>query len=109
MARTVFTLTLTGTATAHASANDIANLTVTFADDAFTNEGAATVGNSTKNDIAVSFKDASSITWAGSFTEAATNNGSMAGSSVTATLAGDTFTAGVANGTGVTVANLPGA
>ena len=102
-------LTLTGTATSHASANDISNLTVTFTDGAFTNEGAATVAGSTKNDIAVSFVDATSITWAGSFTEAAANNGSMAGSSVTATLAGDTFTAGVATGTGVTVTNLPGA
>ena len=40
------------------------------------------------------------ITWAGSFTEAAANNGSVTGS-VTATLTGDTFTSGVATGTGV--------
>ena len=33
-----------------------------------------------------------SITWAGGFTEAAANTGSVAGTSVTATLTGDTFT-----------------
>ncbi|MXW64516.1 MAG: T9SS type A sorting domain-containing protein [Bacteroidetes bacterium SB0662_bin_6] len=47
-----------------------------------------------------------SIAWAGGFTEAAANDGSVTGS-VTATLTNDTFTAGVASGENVTVTNLP--
>ena len=49
---------------------------------------------------------ARSVAWAGGFTETAANDGSVTGS-VTATLTGDTFTAGAATGTGVTVTNLP--
>ena len=107
MARTVFTLTLTGTATNHASANDIANLTVTFGDDAFTNEGAATVGNSAKNDIAVSFTDASGIAYTGTLAETAANNGAVGGE-IVATLSGDTFTAAVVSGNHVSATNVPG-
>ena len=76
---TVVTLTLAGTATNHASSNDISNLEITFGDGAFTNETAATVGGSSKSDIAVSFTDASSIAYTGNLSEAAVNNGSMTG------------------------------
>ena len=104
------TLTLTGTATAHANADDASDVTITFADAAFTNETAATVSGSSKTDIAIDFTDPSTITWAGSFTEAAANDGSVTGS-VTATLAGDTFTpatgAGGTTAADVTVTNLP--
>ena len=107
---TVVTLTLTGTANSHADANDVSNLTITFADAAFTNETAATVSGSSKNDIAIDFTDASGIVYAGSFTEAATNDGSVTGS-VTATLAGDTFAPGTGAGgrtaAGVTASNVP--
>ena len=73
------TLTLTGTATSHADTNDVSNLTITFADGAFTNETAATVSGSSKTDIAIDFADASGIAYAGSFTEAAANDGSVIG------------------------------
>ena len=83
---TVVTLTLTG----NANANDVSNVTITFTDAAFENETAATVSGTTKSDIAVDFANPSSIGYAGSFTEAATNNGAVTGT-VTATLTGDTF------------------
>ena len=91
---TVVTLTLTGNATAHADANDVSNLTITFANDAFVNETASTVAGSSKNEIAIDFADASSITYSGTFTEDAANDGSVTGS-VTATLSGDTFASNV--------------
>ena len=103
---TVITLTLTGTATAHANANDVSNLTVTFSDGAFTNEGASTVTGSSKADIGINFRDASTITWAGTLTEAAANDGSVTGS-ITATLTGDTYTSTVVSAPHVTVSNVP--
>ena len=102
----VVTLTLTGTATNHASSNDISNLEITFGDGAFTNETAATVGGSSKSDIAVSFTDASSIAYTGNLSEAAVNNGSMTGS-IVATLTGDTFTSDVVSGNHVSPSNVP--
>uniref|UniRef100_UPI0009A535EA choice-of-anchor U domain-containing protein n=1 Tax=Zoogloea sp. LCSB751 TaxID=1965277 RepID=UPI0009A535EA len=51
------TLALTGSATAHANANDIGNLTVTFGDAAFTGGNAAAVTNAVKNNLAVDFAD----------------------------------------------------
>ena len=103
---TVVTLTLTGTANAHANANDVSNLTVTFSDGAFTNEDASTVTGSSKADIGIDFRDASTITWAGTLTEAAANDGSVTGS-ITATLAGDTYTSTVVSAPHVTVSNVP--
>ena len=107
---TVVTLTLTGNATTHADANDVSNLTISFADDAFVNQTASTVANSSKSDIEVDFKDASSITYSGSFTEVAANDGSVTGT-VTATLTGDTFAPGTGEGgttaVGVTPNRVP--
>jgi hypothetical protein len=54
---TTATLSLTGNATAHANANDIANLTVSLSDAAFTLSNAASVIGAFKNDIAVDFID----------------------------------------------------
>ncbi len=90
---TQLTLSLTGTATNHANANDVANLTVTFAIGAFTTSTSlATIGNSTKNDLAVNFLDPYSIAYSGAtFTEAAGNNGSIS-NNLTLTLTGTTFT-----------------
>ncbi|MEW6445408.1 MAG: ExeM/NucH family extracellular endonuclease [Pseudomonadota bacterium] len=50
-------LTLTGSATSHASADDVGNLTVTFTDGAFTGGSAAAVTNATKNDLSINFGD----------------------------------------------------
>ncbi|WP_216820039.1 hypothetical protein, partial [Zoogloea sp. LCSB751] len=55
------TLALTGSATAHANANDIGNLTVTFGDAAFTGGNAAAVTNAVKNNLAVDFADPAPI------------------------------------------------
>ena len=96
---TVVTLTLTGNATAHANANDVSNISISFRDDAFVNQTASTVAGSSKNDIEVDFRDASSIAYSGSFTEVAANDGSVTGS-VTATLTGDTFAAASSGTTG---------
>jgi len=98
---TVVTLTLSRSADSHADADDVSDLTVRFADGAFTAGDAASVTGSTKSDLAIDFRDPSSIAWAGGFTEAAANDGSVTGS-VTATLTGDTFGAGA-----MWVPNLP--
>lgn len=49
------TLTLTGTAASHAAANNISNLTVTFANSAFTCSSAISMTNYTKNNLSVAF------------------------------------------------------
>lgn len=51
------TLTLTGNAKDHGSANNIANLTVTLDNGAFTSGQASLVSGATKNDIKLSFLD----------------------------------------------------
>ena len=61
---------------------------------------------SSKADIDINFRDASTITWAGTLTEAAANDGSVTGS-ITATLAGDTYTSTVVSAPHVTVSNVP--
>ncbi|PCJ37337.1 MAG: hypothetical protein COA99_12790, partial [Moraxellaceae bacterium] len=100
-------LTLTGTASNHLDANDIANLTLTFADGAFTGTALATnVSDSTKSDLVVDFNNASNIVYVGSFTETATNDGSVAGS-VVMTLTDDTFAADVVSGFNVLAFNSP--
>ena len=105
---TVVTLTLTGKATNHADTNDVSDLTITFDDAAFTGGDASSVTDSSKNDIAIDFKDPSSITYAGSFSENAANDGSVTGS-ITATLSGDTFAAASSGSTaaGVSATNVP--
>lgn len=50
-------ISFTGTASAHAHANDIANLEVVLADGAFTGGSASTVTGATKSDLVVDFKD----------------------------------------------------
>jgi hypothetical protein len=54
---TIATLSLTGNASAHANANDIANLTVSLSDASFTLGNAAGVTGAFKNDIVVDFID----------------------------------------------------
>jgi autotransporter-associated beta strand protein len=51
------TLSFTGNATAHANANDIANLTVTFGNGDFVGGNAAVVTNATKSDLIIDFAD----------------------------------------------------
>ena len=108
---TVVTLTLTGSATRHANADDVSDLTVAFADDAFTNKTATRVARSSKADIVVDFNNPpvppdASIAWSGSFTETPANDGTVSGT-VTATLTGAIFTPNVVSGSHVTASNVP--
>ncbi|MDQ7089939.1 MAG: Ig-like domain-containing protein [Methylococcales bacterium] len=54
---TTATLSFTGTADAHANADDISNLTVTFSDSDFTYSTASEVTNATKTDLSIDFAD----------------------------------------------------
>jgi hypothetical protein len=109
---TTATLSLTGSATSHASAQDVANMTITWSNAALTNSVAANAVNYAKNDLAVDFNDQASIVWAGSFTETVANGGAVTGTR-TATITGDTYTGSVANAAAFTssthyvVTNLP--
>ncbi len=89
---TTATVTLTGNATDHANLNDISNLEIIFKDDAFTGGYAALVQNSTHSNLSVDFNDPSpELTWtAGTFFEAAVNDGTI-GNSINITLTGETF------------------
>ena len=98
------TVALTGTATNHANANDVANLTITWNDAAFTATPAANITNSAKNNFIVDFNDPASIVYTGSFVEPAINNGSVTGTRV-ATLTGDTFISSIADGSPFTLAH----
>ncbi|MDW8799669.1 DUF5050 domain-containing protein [Clostridium sp. A1-XYC3] len=53
----VLTVTLQGNATLNASANNVSNLIINFADGAFANEPAAQITNSKKSDLTVTFTD----------------------------------------------------
>lgn len=105
---TQITATLTGNAAAHANANDVANLTFTFADGAFTNiTSAATVTNYARNNLVVDFADQPTIAYsATTFTESAANDGSIS-ASVTLTLNGDTYVADVVSANRVTASFVP--
>jgi hypothetical protein len=104
---TIATLTLVGTASSHADANDVSNLTVTFLDGAFTTTGTASgVAGYTNTTGSIDFNDQPSIVWTGSFAEGAANNGSITGSRV-AVLTGDTYVATLNEGVHYTITNKP--
>jgi hypothetical protein len=99
---TAGTVAITGAASSHANVDDVSNLTITFLDAAFASGVlAANVGNANKNDFVVDFDNQASITWASNFSENLLNDGTVTGSR-TATLAGDTFIVGIANGNPMT-------
>ena len=98
------TVSITGNATGNLSnPADVTNLTITWADAAFTTTTAANITNYAKNDFVFDFTDQASILYASGFTEVLANDGSVSGSR-TATLAGDTYTAAVVNGSPFTQA-----
>jgi hypothetical protein len=103
---TTATVSITGNATVHNSAADIANLTITWLDAAFTNVDANTVTNYTKNNFTVDFTDQASILYAGNFTETGANGGALGGSR-TATLTGDTYAPTLTEGVHYTLTNAP--
>ena len=105
------TLSFTGNAGAHAAANSIGNLTVTFNDTAFVGSNAVGVVNGARSDLSIQFLDQPVVSWQGTtFTEATANDGTI-GNSNLVNLSGTTFT-GV-NGDNlvtagkVTVGNVP--
>ncbi|MEI6166399.1 MAG: hypothetical protein WCS52_04325 [bacterium] len=68
-----------GLATNHLALNSVSNLTVRFTDSAFIGGGAVSVSNSTMTDLVIRFHDQPSLSWdSTTFTEAASNDGSIA-------------------------------
>jgi hypothetical protein len=104
------TVSVSGNATSHVNADDIATLTITWNNAAFTNALAANVIDYNKSNFIVDFADqAAIVTWTGTFTETSTNTGAVSGSRI-ATISGDTFVnAGgtLAENTHFTVTNKP--
>jgi hypothetical protein len=97
------TVSLTGTATAHADINDVADFTITWLNAAFTTAPAANVTDYDKDDFVIDFADPASILWAGNFIESDDNDGSMTlGNERTATLTGDTFISSIVDSTAFT-------
>jgi len=103
---TQVTVSLTGNATSHANANDIANLTITFADAAFVNVASASlVTNYLKNDIIVDFEEPATLAYSSStMTEVSANDGTIT-DSIVITLTGDTFDTDLTGD--VTISNVP--
>ena len=102
------TLVFTNRATAHAASNSIANLGITFADNAFVGGNAAGVSNAVRNDLALQFSDQPVLTASyRTFTEAGLNDGSI-GNMLSVTLAGDSFAVTTfTQGVHYAVANVP--
>ena len=103
-------MTLTGNATLHTNAQDIANLGVTFLDTAFATGPASYISSSTVTDITVDFVNPPQLTYSTStFQESTANDGTIPTVS-TVVLTGDTFTASsgpMTNGVHYNVANVP--
>ncbi|NUN69642.1 MAG: T9SS type A sorting domain-containing protein [Bacteroidetes bacterium] len=109
---TTMSLTLTGTATVHSSANSVTDLTLTFLDAAFASDSAESVAFHHKATLVVSFLNSSLSYQRSSFFESATIAGAIDNSSpMTVTLAGETFTGAISDDLvaagKVTVTNLP--
>lgn len=108
-AGTQATISLSGTAAAHALANSLVNLTVTFLPAAFTNNSSANLANAVKADIQLLFVDLGLNYNYNTFVEASVNNGSVP-TTLNLTLVGDTFAPGAGAMTATThytVANVP--
>jgi len=103
---------ITGNATNHANIDDIANLTITFLNAAFTGNDASAVTASSKTDLVVDFMDgapAKEMAWsATSFTENIANNGSIS-NTITVSLTSETFTTvgALVSGADFGVLNVP--
>ena len=82
---TTATLTLTGSAAAHANLNDINNLTVTFANSDFSSNNAGSVINATKSNLIVDFLDPAADTQAPTIAITADKTSLKAGETATLT------------------------
>ncbi|KAB2924369.1 MAG: hypothetical protein F9K22_06630 [Bacteroidetes bacterium] len=89
---TTLTVSFTGNAVLHTSANDLYTLTFAFQNSAFTGGDAASVSSSTRGDLQLLF-DKPVLSYSGTaFQESVMNDGSInPGDSVTVTLVHDTF------------------
>lgn len=104
---TVVNFTITGTASAHAASDSISDLQITFLDAAFGINDADWITGYDKDDLVITFLDPAAIVWAGSFEEAAANDGSI-DTSITATLSRDIFIDDtLVEDTHFSVSNLP--
>ena len=104
------TAALTGNAGAHNTANSVANLTFAFQNSAFAGGNATVVTNSTLSNLQVQYLNPA-LTYGGkTFSESWMNDGSIA-NTISASLAGDTFSGAVGEdlvaGGKVTPVNLP--
>ena len=102
---TQITLSITGNAVSHGDTDDVANLTVDFADSAFASGAAAGVVDASKNDLEVDFFDTSLDYGDTTFNERVESDGAI-DNTITITLTGDTFATPL-NGTNVNVTNVP--
>ena len=102
---TQITLSITGTAASHGDTDDVANLTVDFADSAFVSGAAAGVVDAVKNDLVVDFFDTSLDYGDTTFNERTESDGAI-DNSITVTLTGDVFATPL-NGTNINVTNIP--
>jgi hypothetical protein len=108
---TTLSVTLTGSATSHGDADDISNLSFTFADGACTLGNAIDVTGYTRSDLVVDFFDTPEITYvATSFTESGANDGSIA-AGTTLSVGGRNFAGAngtnYVNGGNVSVSGVP--
>lgn len=106
------TVSLTGNASAHNVANNIANLTLDFQDGALASGDASALVNDPRSNLTISYIDpVLTYNGTGAFAETNANNGAI-GNAFTITLVGDTFTGSVnddfADGSGeVTLSSPP--
>ncbi|MBB6459679.1 LamG domain-containing protein [Flammeovirga kamogawensis] len=106
---TTVDISLTGNATAHENANDIANLSVVFANSAFSGNDATLIGNYNKADFSIDFIDAYTTALSYDktiFLESTANDGSI-NESVVITLTDDTFSADVVSANRISSSNVP--
>ncbi|MBL6991176.1 MAG: hypothetical protein ISR65_15435 [Bacteriovoracaceae bacterium] len=103
---TRMTVSITGSANAHANTNDVTNLTLQFQDNAFASGSAAGVLGANKDDLEIDFEGPAVLTYSeAAFTEVLASDGSIAGS-ITITLTGDTFSSPFVS-SNVTATNVP--
>ena len=109
----VATVSFTGNATAHANANDVTNVQITWLAAATQDVAPALITGLNGVNLTLDFNDPGGVVWSGTtFAEAAANNGTITATQ-TVTLTADAWNTGVANGTNFTagthftVANVP--
>ncbi len=98
---TQVTVSFTGNATVHAAVNSVNIVEIAFTATALANAAPASVTNLNINNLTLNFGDGTATYSATDFPEAGANNGSIT-QTRTVTITGDTWIAGVANGSDFT-------